>query len=441
MLCLFILHFIRLSAQIKITNDTIPYLDLDQCIAFALQNHPFVKQSILNQSIVQKTNAINLSGWYPQVSFNADFSNYQQLPTSLIQSSAQSSVQAIKFGVFYTINPVLSLSQTLFNPALIYSAENARLLVEQAKQSSDSTKIGIISSVSKSFYGLLQNMEQINVLKEDTALLAKTERDAYNGYIAGTVDKTDYKQAIISWNNTKAQLVQADLNMIPLYAVLQQQMGFPPEKKFNVLFDTAQLMKNIGSDSVLKLNYENRIEYQLLNTQQMLQEKNINYYKYSALPSLNAFYDLDYESQSNQFSDLLVRNYPYSYLGATLSLPIFSGFQRLKSIQRASLQMKILDEQDEYLKTAIYTEYVTALANYKSNLYNLTLLKENDLMAKEVYMVVALQYKQGIVPYLNVITAQSNLISSQISFINALFTALSSKVDLERALGTISPKR
>ncbi len=58
-------------------------------------------------------------------------------------------------------------------------------------------------------------------------------------------------------------------------------------------------------------------------------------------------------------------------------------------------------------------------------------------MASDVYNVVSLQYRQGIVPYLNVITAQNNLVASEISYINSLFEVLLSKIDLEKALGNI----
>jgi multidrug efflux system outer membrane protein len=50
---------------------------------------------------------------------------------------------------------------------------------------------------------------------------------------------------------------------------------------------------------------------------------------------------------------------------------------------------------------------------------------------------VGLQYKQGIVPYLNVITAESNLISSEIGYLNALAQLLSNKIDLEKSMGNI----
>ena len=90
------------------------------------------------------------------------------------------------------------------------------------------------------------------------------------------------------------------------------------------------------------------------------------------------------------------------------------------------------------LKSQIYSEYTTALANYKSNYYNLNLLQRNVALARRVYFVVTLQYRQGIVPYLNVITAESNLITSEINYLNALFQVLSNKIDLQKAMGNIS---
>ena len=112
----------------------------------------------------------------------------------------------------------------------------------------------------------------------------------------------------------------------------------------------------------------------------------------------------------------------------------------MESIQRAKLQGQQIDLAIVGLKSHIYSEYTDALANYKSNLYDLNVLRDNMAMAKDVYEVVSLQYKQGLIAYLNVITAESNLISSEISYLNALFQVLSDKVDLEKAMGNIPSK-
>jgi outer membrane protein TolC len=89
-------------------------------------------------------------------------------------------------------------------------------------------------------------------------------------------------------------------------------------------------------------------------------------------------------------------------------------------------------------RNAINTEYTQALANYKSNYYNWQTLNENVTLAKDVYKVVDLQYREGIKTYLDVIVSQADLRTAELNYYNALFQLLSSKIDLERALGTLT---
>jgi len=416
------------------------YLTLDQCIVYGLQHKPTEIQSEIDIDIARKTNAVNLSPWLPQVNFGANYMHYDNLPTSFSLNSLNPTGPLLigHPGVINSLTPQIYVTQTIFSPDVLYAANSAHLYVLQAKQSNDSTKINVIATISKSFYNLLLTLEQMSVLKEDTARLGKNLRDTYHQYIGGIVDKTDYKEAAITLNNSKAQLKQAKENVRPLYATLKQAMGYPTDKEFNVSFDTLQMMKEIAFDTTQQLQFENRIEFQQLETAKKLQEQNVKYYKSQFLPTLTAAFYYNYQYENNKSSDLFKQAYPYSYIAATLTLPLFTGFRRVASIQKAKLQEQRLVWAQEGLKSTIYVQYTTALANYKSNLYELTVSRDNVAMAKDVYNVVTLQYKQGIVAYLNVITAESNLISSQINYINSLFQVLSSKVDLEKAMGNIS---
>jgi outer membrane protein TolC len=313
----------------------------------------------------------------------------------------------------------------------------APLYIQQAEQMTDSAKINIVSSVSKSFYNLLFTLEQINVLEEDTARLGRSVLDAYHQYVGGLVDVTDYEQAIITLNNSKAQLRQQTESIVPAYAVLKQTMGCPPGHQFNIAFDTVQMMQEIAFDTTQLLQYEKRIEYQQLQTLKKLLHQQTNYDKLSFLPSVSAIYNYYYEYENNSFPALLNSAYPYSYIGLTFNFPLFTGFSRTESVHKSRLQEQLADWDVIKLKSQIYTEYTSALAGYKSNLYNLQILRDNETKAKDVYRILSLQYKQGIVAYLNIIVAESNLITAETGYINALFQLLSSKIDLEKAVGII----
>ncbi len=413
-------------------------MTLDECIDYALAHQPYINQSLIGISIAKTSNAINLAGWLPQVTGSASAIHYFQLPTSLVADSA--GVRApipTHTGVVNTVIPELSATQTLFNPQLLYAAKAANLYVKEARQITDSAKIFTVATVCKSFYNLLLTLAQINVLKEDTARLDRNVLDTHNQFIGGIVDETDYDEAVITLNTSKAQLKQQIENIAPQYAILKQAMGYPSKQQFNVMVDTAQMMQDIAFDTTQEMEFDHRIEYQQLQTAKKLQHELTGYYGLSFLPTVSAFYNYFYEYESNTSSGLFSTAYPYSYIGLSVNIPLFTGFSRIENIHKARLQERLLDWSQVSLKAEIYTEYTTALANYKSNLYSLQLLEDNEKRARNVYRIVSLQYKEGIVAYLNMIVAESNLITAEVGYTNALYQLLSSKIDLEKAMGDI----
>jgi len=179
----------------------------------ALKHQPALNISLINIDVSKTTNAINLAGALPQVNASGDLIHYiqQSQKSSATVNTGTSTAGGISPGgtqrqsYSNTFIPGISVTQAIFNPSLLYAYKSAPLYVKQAQQASDSTKIFVVSAVSKSFYNLLLTLEQINVLKEDTAQFAKSLRDAYHQYKGGIVDETDYEQAQITLNNTMAQ--------------------------------------------------------------------------------------------------------------------------------------------------------------------------------------------------------------------------------------------
>jgi outer membrane protein TolC len=309
------------------TTNTAQQFTLKDCIDYALKHQPTVKQSEINITVAKVTNSINEADLYPQLNGSATATHYFQLPPTATSSSGTGTVVAP--GVQNTAIPSLQVSQAIFSPALIYAVRSAPLYVKAAEEVNDSTKIGVVANVSKSFYNLLLTLQQINVFKADTVELAQSVRDAYHQYIGGIVDETDYEEATITLNNTLGELRQANENVVPLYATLKQYMGYPPQRQFNISYDSTEMMNDIKLDTTEQLKYEKRIEYQQFATQLKLQHALTDYYRYSALPTLSAFFDYDYEFENNSKGSLFSTSYPYSFIGLSLSVPIFNGFYRI----------------------------------------------------------------------------------------------------------------
>jgi outer membrane protein TolC len=110
---------------------------------------------------------------------------------------------------------------------------------------------------------------------------------------------------------------------------------------------------------------------------------------------------------------------------------------RLENLSKAKLQYQRLQLGMNYLKSEINSEYTLALSGYISNLNELRIAKNNIVLAKDIFSTVKLQYDKGIKAYLEVIVSETDLRTSELNYLNILFQVLTSKMDLEKALGDI----
>jgi outer membrane protein len=405
---------------------------LQECIQYALNHQPVIKQSRIDEEITEYSIKSKLSDWYPQIGLDFNLQHYLKLPTSYFNGSA------IQTGVANSSTAAFGLTQNIFNRDLLLANRTRRDVRKQAQQNTESNKIDVVSDVSKAYYDLLLTQKQIDVLTEDITRLERSLRDAYNQYQGGLVDKTDYKRATISLNNTKAQKKTGEETLKAKHAYLKQLMGYPVSGELNLVYDTMRMTQEVRLDTNVAVAYESRIEYQLLQTQRSLLAAELQYNRWSFLPTVSAFANYNFAFLHPEFSKLYNTDYSNSLIGLQFSVPIFQGSRRLHNIRQAELQLKRTDYDVENLRNQINTEYTQAMAAYKGNLNEYLVLKENMEIAREVYDLIELQYREGIKAYLEVITAQTDLRSAQLNYYNAMFTVLSSKIDLERSLGTIS---
>ena len=411
-------------------------VSLEQCIQYALKNQPALRQAELDQKINERNIRIAESAWLPQVNLNAGYQHYFELPTSAFPDG-NGGVTLTRYGIYNSSSVALAASQTIYNNDVVLAFRAARYTRELYNDNTVFSQINVVSNVSKAFYDVLLSQKQLQIIDEDIQRLRESLKNAYQQYQAGTVDKIDYKQATIALNNEIATRKQTAENILAKEAVLKQYIGFPGQKEIKPVFDSVSLAREIKVDTNQVLNVSNRIEYQQLEAQKSLQNLNVTYYRYGFLPSIAASGSYNLAFQNNNFSQLYDRSYPNALAGLTLTIPIFQGTRRLQNLSKAKLQVERADLDILNEHTTINSEYTQALATYKSSYFDLQVLQTNVDLAKEVYGVVFLQYREGIKNYLQLIEAQTDLRTSELNYYNALFNVLSSKIDLQRALGNI----
>jgi outer membrane protein TolC len=396
---------------------------------------------MIDEEITETTIKNKLADWYPQLNITANLQHYLKMPVTIFPdlNSTTGAKRELQTGVRNYSTPQLALTQTIFNRDVLLASRTARDVRLQARQTTTANKIDVAAAISKAFYDVLLTQQQIRVLDETITRLDRSLKDAYYQYQSGVADKIDYKRATISLNNAKADRKAAQEQLFARYAYLKQQMGYPAEQSLQLSFDTAHMEGEIAFDTLQKVQFENRIEYQQLQTQQRLLQANVKYNQWSYIPTLSAFgyYNLVY--QSDEFAKLYNKAYPNSYIGLQFAWPLFQGGKRTWNIRQANLQLKRNDYEMADLKNNINTQYSQAMAAYKSTLGDFYAQKENLDLATDVYNTLQLQYKSGVKTYLEVIIAETDLRTTQLNYYNSLYQVLSSKIDVEKALGTLKP--
>lgn len=421
-------------AQTGVDTITGP-VTLKQAVDYALRNQPAVRQASIDEQINERDIRIGLSAWLPQVNSSGLYNYYFKGQPQAGASGANIPSNAGSIRNLSTLG--VTASQVLYNNDVLLASKASKYSREYYKDNTLSSQINVVSDVSKAFFDVLLSQKQLDITNEDIARLQRSLKDATNRYQAGVSDKTDFKQATIALNNSIATRKATEESIKSKSAYLKQIMGVGGPGTITLAYDSSRYEQEVAIDTNQVLDVNNRIEYRLLQASKALKNLNVDYYHYGFLPSLSAVGSYNYAYFNHNFSPLYSNAFPTGYVGLTLSLPIFQGGKRLQNLSKARLQVERTDLDIANTKNSLNTEYVQALAGYKSNYTSYKLVRENVDLAKDVYKIVSLQYREGVKTYLDVIVAQSDLRTAELNYYNALFQLLASKIDLQKALGTL----
>src|SRR5262249_26337631 len=158
------------------------------------------------------------------------------------------------------------------------TAEDVRI---NAKQTTTSRQIDLTVNVTKAFYDVLATTQQIKVGQGDVARLTQSLRTAHDQYESGIADKTDYERATITLSNTQATLTSNKEILKYKVEFLKMLIGYPVDQKLEIAYDTLQMENEISIDTAQQIDFKNRIEYKLYDTQRKLQEANVKYNQWS----------------------------------------------------------------------------------------------------------------------------------------------------------------
>lgn len=428
---------IPVQAQQK---DTTASFSLQEAISYAQGHQVNVLNAQIDEQMAKNTVKKTIGIGLPQVSANANFQDFIKVATSLLPGeffNQPGTFIPVKFGVKYNSSASLEVNQLLFDGSYLVGLKASRTYKELSVKTTSRTRIETAVAVTKAYYSVLVNAERLSLIDANLQSLTKSLSDAEAMFKNGFAEKIDADRLSVLKNN----LLTEKENVIQLLALNLNLLKFQMGMTVNSNLILTDKIKDIGLDNVQAVidttTYKRRIEYSLMETQKKLNELDVKRYKSLFLPSLSAFGSTSAQYQNDKFSDLYDTRFPTTVIGLRLSIPIYSGGQKLYDLRNAKLTALKTQNQMYDLQNAITLEVSQAQTQFLNGRRSLENQKRNMELAQEVLRVTKIKYEQGVGTNLEVTTAETSLKEAQNNYINALYDMLINKVDLDKALGNI----
>jgi outer membrane protein len=474
-----LLSLILPVAAVAQENQATQSFTLEQCIQYALDNSMDVQNASLDQKIadakVKETRGMGL----PQITGSASLQHYRDLPRMFMTKErvygfaapkdangntveykdffpglSSNSVFAIQnlFQLKNNGSAGFAVNQLLFNGSYLVGLQAANAYKSLSAKSFNQTKETTIQQVTKAFYGVLINKDRIqlfdNNISRVQSLLKTTEALNQNGF----AEAIDVDRIRVTLNNLISEKSKFENLQVLASQLLKFQMNYPLDNDLLVVGDIAsfQVDENVLNNYSNEWDYKKRTDYQLLLANQRLQELNLKNKYAASLPTLSAFGNYGWQTQSATFPALFKTEntavgvadkwYPVSYIGLSLNVPIFTGLQQTYRVQQAKIELLKTQNSMKRAEQGIDLEIKQTATMYLNAVTTLKSQGENMKLAENVARVTRIKYEQGVGSNIEVINAESSLREAQVNYYSALYDALVTKVDLDKAYGKLLPQ-
>jgi outer membrane protein TolC len=415
---------------------------LDQCVEYAQKNNVQVKNALLAIEVQAQTNREIAATALPTINTNMSGTDYTKIPTSLLPGQifggAPGTFIPVQFGTKFNANYGASFQQLLFDGQVFIALQARSASMDLQRKNAALTQEVIKANIYKIYYQLSASRTQLNILDANINRVKALAHDADIMYKNGFAERLDVDKISVQLNNLETEKLKANNSVAVGYMGLKMLMGMPVKDSLSLtdVINESSLTNDVLTENDFQYNV--RKDFQYLNTVRKLNEFNIKRYQLSNLPTVSMSGSYSKNAQRSKFDFFKGGNwFTTSLISLNINLPLFNGFATDARIKRTKLELKQTENQIESLKNNIDNEINQAKLNYMSSVATVEFQKKNMELAEKVYQQTKKKYEAGTGSNTEISAAQTDLVSAQNNFMNALYAALIAKVDLLKATGKL----
>ncbi|GAB4382186.1 MAG: hypothetical protein Kow0075_13990 [Salibacteraceae bacterium] len=422
------------------------HVSLDEAVALAVQHNHQLKLKRLDVEISQKKMKESLAIGLPQVSGEATYNNYIDIPTQVAEASAfdptapPGILVPLRFGLPHSMTAGINASQLVFNASYLVALKAASEYVKASEYELEKTEIEIKTSVSQTYFSIVAANKSIEALKENQVNMDKMAFESQRMFEAGFMEQQDAEQMQLLKSNTKNQLDYTIRQRDYLEDVLKMMVGMNISDSIVLTDDLESLLlkQTEGGGEILsaRLQPDEHIDMISLRQGIRLQELALANERASNYPQLNAFFTHSQNAFRKEFDFFNGGNwYPTTIWGFQLRVPIFKSLQGYQRISQAKLELAKMQVQEDLLEKNLNVQVNQAKSNYKSALDRYELVEKDLELATRIKNTTRSKFNQGLASSSDLTSAENQYLTTLSNYINTTLELLNAKLELNKALG------
>ena len=343
----------------------------------------------------------------------------------------------IEVGRWNTWSAGISASMPLVNAQLWQNLRISDQDVELAVEKARSSRLETVNQVKQAFFSCLLAREAFEVYKSAYENALENYEQIERRYNVQRASELDLTRAKTTLSNAIPSVYDAESSKILSLWQLKAVMGVDLDSNIDVagsLGDYAEhMLYDLHASEGLSLEDNSTMRQLAIQAEQLANAIKVQQYAY--LPSLALSFNYSINAMTNDFKFSEYNWSPYSFVGLSLSVPIFSGGQRLNAVRQTRVQAQELDIQrantERQLKIAIrqyLNQMETAMKSYSSAL-------SAAETAQKAYDIASKSYNVGRSTLTDLNDAQLALTQAKLGVSQAVFNFVVAKAGLEGTLG------
>jgi outer membrane protein TolC len=419
-------------------------VSLEEALAFGEQNNRTIQNANLEVQKAYKQKWSTIAIGLPQISANANYQNFIELPTSLIPAQFfggnEGDFAEVQFGTPQTMDAGVTVQQLIFDGSYLVGLEASRVFLAISENILEKTQLEIRKNIVNTYSSVLLARENIQFLEKNQKNLTNTLEELNQLFRNGFEEEESVEQLRLTLSGVETQLRYAkNLERITLN-MLKLLIGFPTQSPL-LLSDTLEKLTDASLFSLQiseDISLSNNVDIKMAENNLLSETLLYKYERSKSLPRLSAFLNGNYTGNSETFSFTQSNQkwFGAALFGINLQVPIFSSLQRSANSQKAKIAVsqaeKSLTETQERITIEVQAaenEYQLAVENYFTS-------KENLALAKRIEEKNQTKYFEGVASSFELREAQLQLYSAQNNYIKAIQNVIQKKLALETLLNT-----